>query len=300
MGKAYTLWATVDTITVLLVAYCTADIAWGVWTYGWKEFCEMCLQCPLMGAPAGEPARLKDLPLFTYEVGHIIPGMAIGLILDLLFYVTFQEYKYADRDDARGIWVSFLAITGSAPILAPLHKQIVEGRMGSLYFHIEEYPYYWIPISLLASFFITETWFYWFHRIGHSNDFAWKYIHQVHHTFVPSTATCASAFHPLDIVGLTIGAFLVATFIPIYHSAHNGLLLINLFWGTYQHCAWRSRLPFPFRFVFNDSMSHTIHHDMGKSLCNLGSLSCIWDRLMGTYRENPPKWAVLSASAQKK
>ena len=286
----------IDVISLALILYCAYDIIRGLLDVGWDRFVELTLLNPLMGGVSGPSAQALDLPLWSYSMGHIIPGVGISLLGAALLYIFAQEYKYADREDLRAAYYAFIAIAGSAPVVAPLHKIITEGRAGALYFDVNDWPLWWIPISLFISLLITESWFYWFHYAAHVNQFLWTYVHELHHTFVPSIGTCASSFHPLDIAGLTIGAFFVAFVVPIHHMAHSGFLLVNLVWGIYQHSAWRSRIPPALRLVFNDSMSHTIHHDMGRVPRNLGSLCGVWDRIMGTYMDSPPRWAITKPS----
>eukprot|EP00008_Paramoeba_atlantica_P007009 CAMPEP_0201491088 /NCGR_PEP_ID=MMETSP0151_2-20130828/28551_1 /ASSEMBLY_ACC=CAM_ASM_000257 /TAXON_ID=200890 /ORGANISM="Paramoeba atlantica, Strain 621/1 / CCAP 1560/9" /LENGTH=231 /DNA_ID=CAMNT_0047877297 /DNA_START=12 /DNA_END=704 /DNA_ORIENTATION=+ len=231
MGKRKTsLFDGLDWVTWALVVYCLFDIGKGMYVDGWDTFWKAVFANPLMGGTPGPVARGLDLPLYSYQVGHIVPGISISFLGVAVLYYIAKEYKYADRDDLRSSLVTILAIVGSAPVVAPLHKQVSEGRVGLMYFDINERPLYYIPLCLFGSFVITETWFYWFHYLGHKSEWVWRHIHELHHTFIPSTATCASAFHPLDIFGLTIGGFLAVLVLPIHFGAQNGLLLLNLIW----------------------------------------------------------------------
>ena len=55
---------------------------------------ENCLLNPLMGGEAGEVARERDLPLYSFQVGHIVPGVGISLLGAFLIYFVGQVYLF--------------------------------------------------------------------------------------------------------------------------------------------------------------------------------------------------------------
>lgn len=66
-----------------------------------------------------------------------------------------------------------------------------------IYLNINDYPIWWIPISILLSMFIHETYYYWLHRWMHHPKI-YKYVHQVHHDSKITSAWTAFSFHPIE------------------------------------------------------------------------------------------------------
>ena len=281
--RAYIRNRVLDIFSLTVTSVFFVHVGYHFYLLGWKDFIAVLLLNPLLG---GDGSRLRDdhvsLPLFTYEVGHFLPGIILQLIGQSLFYLFAREWKYVpsvEREDMRAFLTSVVSLGGSAPFLAPLHKMAFESSYSKLYFDIHQYPVWWAVLSLfLASAFI-ETFFWWVHWYAHYNTWFYDNIHSVHHSFVPSTSSCASAFHPMDITLLTLGSFFVSLVIPLHFMIHSGYLLFCLFWTLLVHTGFRARLPRPLAMIFNDPSMHNLHHDYGRRGVNLGSLLCLWDHV---------------------
>jgi len=238
------------------------------------------------------------LPTWTYTVGHTVGGVATAVVMAALLIPVLElrnmhgapvrEQLRGKRDDARGLGVTTIALLGSAPLIAPLHKQLLEGQWGYFYYDPSEHGgYLYIAAATLLQLVVSESHFYWLHRLMHMSPF-YELFHKVHHTFVPSTATCAEAFHPIDLAALTLGTMWVPLMVPVYHPSFLGVLFFNAVYSVFQHTGSRTNLRIWF---LNDAHSHNIHHDYGKRPVNCGSITNVWDRLCGTYVVEVPRWA---------
>jgi Delta7-sterol 5-desaturase len=49
-----------------------------------------------------------------------------------------------------------------------------------IYTDINEYGWWWLPVSLLVSMLLDETYYYWVHRLMHRPEL-FKLIHKIHH-----------------------------------------------------------------------------------------------------------------------
>ena len=127
----------------------------------------------------------------------------------------------------------------------------------------------------------------WLHRAMHC-DPLFSLFHSVHHSFVPSTATCSEAFHPLDLAGLTLGTVWLPLLTPVWHPAFLYVLFFNGVYSAFQHTGSRTDLGV---WCLSDAHTHNIHHDYGKKPVNCGSVTTVWDRMMGTYKHRVPGWA---------
>lgn len=82
----------------------------------------------------------------------------------------------------------------------------------------------------------------------------------------------------------------VPLFIPIHQKVHSGVLLVNAVSSIWEHTNFRVLVPGPLKYVFSSPATHNIHHDYGMIPRNCGSMTVLWDRVCGTYAEEPPKW----------
>ena len=241
---------------------------------------DILVRCPLLG---GEAPPQEPVPYWAYGVGHVLPGLAIQLVFTLLSFATRAErnLEYATwQRHLQAFASSFHAMGGSAPMLCPLHKAFLEGSVGHFYFKVDEHGWIWLCVSGALLLIVTESWFYWIHRLMHANVYLYKYVHKVHHNFNPAFTGAGSAFHPADITALTLGGFVLPSILPLHDGLHTAFLLVNLFYTLLQHSATRASWGGG---VFNDANLHNIHHDYGRTPKNCGSLLCVWDRLAGTY-----------------
>ena len=154
-----------------------------------------------------------------------------------------------------------------------------------IYTDAAAYPWWWMPVSVLAFLLLHDTWFYWTHRLMH-RPWWFKRMHAVHHDSRPPTAWAAMSFHPWEALSGAIVIPLLVFVVPI-HVAMLGLVLgIMTLMGVTNHMGWEM---FPARLVKGNAgkwlitaSHHELHHQ--KYRCNYGLYFRHWDRLCGTDR----------------
>lgn len=148
-----------------------------------------------------------------------------------------------------------------------------------------DWPLWWLPLSVLVYLFAHDTWFYWTHRWMH-RPVPFRIAHAVHHASRPPTAWAAMSFHPAE--ALTGAAVIPAlVFLVPIHVAMLGLVLtVMTVMGVTNHMGWEM---FPRRLVHSrlggwiiTASHHHRHHEHYK--CNYGLYFRVWDRLCGTDR----------------
>ena len=281
---------------------------------GSREATLALLANPLLGGPPVQPsepptscssrlfrpdngtctAASAGLPLWTYSVGHIVGGAAVLLVVAAILIPLLElsnarahEQLRGKRDDLRGLAVTAVALVGSASTLSHVHKYLAEG--GGLFYYKASEHGGWPTILVISALqlCVAETHYYWYHRLGHAAPF-YDWIHRVHHSFVPTTAFAAEAWHPLDLTAMAMGTAWVPLLLPVYHPSYLGVLALNAVWSVFMHTGGRSDLGI---WLLHDSHTHGIHHDYGRRPMNCGSITTIWDRAMGTYSREIPSWA---------
>lgn len=125
-----------------------------------------------------------------------------------------------------------------------------------------------------------------FHRVG----FLWR-MHRVHHADPDYDLTTTLRFHPFE-VGLTQGSYLLAVAVlgppPVVALGVELALLLQNFFG-HANTALPGWLETRLRRVLVTPDMHRIHHSVERSEQNhnYGTMFPWWDRLFGTYLEDP-------------
>lgn len=154
-----------------------------------------------------------------------------------------------------------------------------------VYSDVNDYPIWWLPVSILVYLALHDTWFYWTHRWMHRPKL-FRIAHAVHHASRPPTAWAAMSFHPWEaLTGAVVIPALVLT-IPIHISALGIVLAIMTLMGVTNHMGWEM-FPRPLvegragAWLITASHHQRHHQQYG---CNYGLYFRFWDRLCGTDR----------------
>ncbi len=149
-------------------------------------------------------------------------------------------------------------------------------------------PPYWLALAL--SVVVLDLAIYLQHVTFHAVPVLWR-LHMVHHTDLDFDVTTALRFHPIEIVlSMVIKLAVVSVLgapplaVLIFEVALNGSAMFN---------HGNVRLPLPLDrilrlFVVTPDM-HRVHHSAlaPETNSNFGFNLPWWDRLFGTYRDQP-------------
>jgi len=150
----------------------------------------------------------------------------------------------------------------------------------------------WIPFALrfAATLIILDLVRYAVHRLFHSVYFLWR-VHEVHHSDPEYDVSTAGRFHPIEVIleqGSQLAIILLLAPPPLAVFV-SGLLTIVL--NLFVHAnaflpGWAEQI---LRMVFITPGMHRIHHseDIKEQTRNLGQTFAWWDRLFGTYSDQP-------------
>ena len=131
---------------------------------------------------------------------------------------------------------------------------------------------------------------YFQHRLFHFISPLWR-LHRMHHTDLDYDLTTGNRFHPLSIIlSLIIKLVLVAIMGPPIVAVLISEILLNLT-SMFNHSNVKipSRIDRVLRWVIVTPDMHRIHHsqDSVEHNKNFGFNFPWWDRLFGTYQEQP-------------
>ena len=155
-----------------------------------------------------------------------------------------------------------------------------------LYTDLSQYPIWWVPVSIVLSLVIHDTYFYWMHRLLHHKRI-FRFTHLLHHRSVNPSPWSAYSFHVFEAVAEGAIIIILALVMPLHPFSVIAFSVISLMINVYGHLGFeimpRSlRNSFLFN-IINTSVYHNLHHSKFRG--NYGLYFRWWDKLMGT--ENP-------------
>ena len=138
-----------------------------------------------------------------------------------------------------------------------------------------------IPLGVATLTFLT----YWMHRmVLHRVDFAFRWMHQLHHSAERVDVFGANFGHPLQVV--LQGALIALVYQLGFGLPHVDAAIVTallVFMNTFQHM--NIRTPHWVGYIVQRPESHNIHHQRGLHARNYCDLP-LWDIVFGTL-DNP-------------
>lgn len=148
-----------------------------------------------------------------------------------------------------------------------------------IYTDINDYPLWWLPVSLVISLLFDETYYYWVHRWMHKPAI-FRRIHKIHHQSTISSPWTSFAFHPVEGMLLSLPLVFTLIFIPM----HAGVIFIQLAIMTISSVINHLDIEiYSVRFRNNGlgkiligASHHALHHKQFKY--NFGLYFTFWDK----------------------
>ncbi|MGO4167208.1 sterol desaturase family protein [Novosphingobium sp. YAF33] len=239
-----------------------------------------------------QPTVLFALILFWYYAPNSIAkaSTAIGIGIGFKVLLLAMEWKFPRHESWNLTWkelVTDLFYVG----LGYTALRMVDGYIGDgamiegiqHFFHSDKFTWFLGMPLLLQAFliaFIFDFGQYWMHR-GMHNWYPLWLSHSVHHYITQLNINKGAVGNPTELflIGLGIGGFF--DFLP------RAALLAGAFGmaiGTYQHINVRFNSPRWWRFLFNTTEHHSLHHsqDFEASRSNYSNTFIFIDRIFGT------------------
>lgn len=145
-------------------------------------------------------------------------------------------------------------------------------------------------VELIAGLIILDLIIYLQHRLFHRIPLLWR-MHRMHHTDLDLDVSTGTRFHPLEI---TISLLIKMAAVLLFGISPLTVLLFEIILNAtsmFNHA--NLALPGPvdrrLRLVLVTPDMHRVHHSVipKETDSNFGFCQPWWDRLLGTYREQP-------------
>jgi len=204
------------------------------------------------------------------------------LLAPRLSQSKIQARLASKKDFFREIWHSMqstlvFTVIVVVILLTPLRKYTL------LYDNLSDFPLWYIPVSVVISLVIHDTYFYWMHRLLH-HKILFKTVHLVHHKSTNPSPWASYSFHLLEAIPEGLVLLLIVFLIPMHQISIFLFVVAGFMINVYGHLGYelaprwfRGTVLFQ---VFNTSVHHNLHHSKFKG--NYGLYFRIWDRIMGT------------------
>jgi sterol desaturase/sphingolipid hydroxylase (fatty acid hydroxylase superfamily) len=193
-------------------------------------------------------------------------------------------------------WFANLAMVALNPVSVRLLFPVLPFGMALLaeerhwgLFHSLDLPYW---LEVVVSVIVLDLSIYLQHVLHHAIPILWR-LHMVHHADLDFDVTTGMRFHPIEII-LSMGVKLMtvaalgppALAVLIFEVAINGTSMFN-----HSNIRVPERIDRMLRlFVVTPDM-HRVHHSViiRETNSNYGFNLPWWDRLLGTYKDQPDK-----------
>lgn len=227
----------------------------------------------------------------------LVSGIFYGV-----FYIWYpqkwQERKLSARRYPAGqlrkeITWSFLT-SGLFAVMAAITLLLWQKGFTQVYTSVADYGWFYLPLSLLLSLLLQETYYYWLHRWMHLPA-VFRIVHKVHHESNITSPFTAFSFHPIE-------GFLQALILPlslILIPMHPVVILTQLMIMSlssvinhlnieiYPEYFQKSRLG---KWLIG-ATHHSLHHSQFKY--NYGLYFTVWDKWKKTesagYAKKPER-----------
>lgn len=221
---------------------------------------------------------------FIVVIGRyfLIAGLFYGI-----FYLWFpQKWHYRKinhRNYKKGqlkkeiswsmITTVLFAVSGAVTVL------LWQEGWTKVYGDVNEYAWWWLPVSLLMALMLHETYYYWLHRWMHRPR-VFKIVHKVHHDSNITSPWTAFSFHPLE--GLLQALFLPLLLLVL--PMHLYVIIIQLtlmtFSSVINHLDIEVYPQHFYRHILGKwligATHHSLHHKQFKY--NYGLYFTFWDK----------------------
>lgn len=148
-----------------------------------------------------------------------------------------------------------------------------------VYLKVQDYPVWWLPLSVGLLLMLHETYYYWLHRWMHRPT-VFRLMHQAHHDSHIASPWTAFSFHPLEGLLQAIFLPLALLVIPVHVFVLLFLLLLMTLSSVVNHLDIEvypqgfSRHPVGKWLI--GATHHALHHKQYKY--NFGLYFTFWDR----------------------
>lgn len=137
-------------------------------------------------------------------------------------------------------------------------------------------------ITVVVMLLISDTWFYWSHRIMHHPSI-YKYVHALHHKSLDVNPYTSTSFHSIEALWLTVWILPLSLVMPLSITALGVVQVLGMANNLKSHLGYEFFPNFFNKAPFNmlvSATNHSLHHTQYNG--NYGLFFRFWDIACGT------------------
>ncbi len=213
----------------------------------------------------------------------------------LIFYVIFKKNYRKNRiqdkspkkerffNEIKGSMMTIGVISVIASLV--LFTSFRESTL--VYENVDDYSIWWIPVSVLLSLIIHDTYFYFMHRFSHHKKI-YRFVHITHHKSTNPSPWTSYSFDFVEAVLENLILVILVMILPLHPIALLSFGLLSFIINIYGHLGYEImprwfRSSFLFK-IINTSVYHNLHHKEFNG--NYALYFRWWDRLLGTENKS--------------
>jgi sterol desaturase/sphingolipid hydroxylase (fatty acid hydroxylase superfamily) len=247
-------------------------------------------------------------PIFVFGCAFITASaivyrwMDVGLLMAIMVWLPIPLFLILERIvprrkewllNWRDVGVDLFWVLGTYLIWSPIFDNYYSTPISKFFFHLRdmsEFPFRLSASSVpgivgmaILGIIAIEFIGYWAHRLQHRFLFLWR-IHATHHHITKMSVGRTDRTHPLEFLGLNLGAAVVLAFL----GASNAVVAVVIVFTVATTHMCHVNMPLTsgiFGWLFNTAELHQVHHskELKESNHNYGCVVNIWDRIFGTF-----------------
>jgi ring-1,2-phenylacetyl-CoA epoxidase subunit PaaE len=229
-------------------------------------------------------------------VKQYIQGIASGLTLLGAVYLVFwiilgkklgnrkiQLSKRAGWPQIKGEVIAALVSGLGSTVLMLFLISLKDNGTLKFFTETNKYGVGYEVLTVIVLLLVSDTWFYWSHRIMH-HPRIYKYVHALHHKSLDVNPFTAQSFHVIEAMWLTGWLIPLAMMMPISMSALGVMQVLGMLNNLKSHLGYElfpgffSKVP-PFNMLVT-ATNHSLHHTQYNG--NYGLFFRYWDIWCGT------------------
>ncbi len=217
--------------------------------------------------------------LIIMSVTYLIFWVALGKKLSNR---KIQLSKRAGWSQIKGeIIATLFSFIGSTAFMLLL-LSFKDNGIAKFYIETGKYGWWYELITVVVMVLISDTWFYWSHRIMHHQSI-YKYVHALHHKSLDVNPYTSTSFHVIEALWLTVWILPLTMFMPVSMVALGVMQVLGTFNNLKSHLGYELFPNFfsvaPFNILVT-ATNHSLHHTQYNG--NYGLFFRFWDIVCGT------------------
>lgn len=234
--------------------------------------------------------------LAVYDTSLQWAGLVPVLLLAVMLCLPFERFipRIVSNNDTTRRTITIAAVTLIGILITQAYAWWVQTSVINVFVHLKFFSIAKLPIPdwllILISFLVLDFLYFLSHFILHHVPLFWR-LHKIHHADEHVTAFSSLLHHPFEslFVALFITGFVVVLGLPVLVYLNFGLALALHAVFAHANVALPAQLDRKLRILFVTPDVHRTHHSqsLSEGNSNFGAMFTIWDRLFGTYIDQP-------------